>query len=436
MSDFNRVLVLGTGPVGIQMALLFKKYLNSYIAIAGRESVRSAFIFTAMKESNQEIEVTIQNENHRRLEGRCKIDQAFHGYAAVQGEWDTLLLAVTTDSYIEVLSQLNVQLLRKVRCLLLISPTFGSNIVVKQYMKEIHSSPEVISFSTYLGDTRWHQGKPSNRVKTTGVKKKLYAGSSSLPSANVDKLHELYSHVGITLEVMRSPIEAESRNISLYVHPPLFMNEFSLKVVFHEVDSKKFVYKLFPEGPITPQLIRDMRRYWQEISSLLEKMKLQRLNLLKFMTNDNYPVRTESISRQDLADFIHLDSIHQEYLLYVRYASLLIDPFSEPDHEGKYFDFSAVPINTMFVNKDGYWEIPRMPKEDYYRIKIIQGIARFADSETPTLDRFIDTYERKLEETVLRLDGQPLSQAFTVQSFDEDLQRISSEFNDQEGIKC
>lgn len=41
MDNFNRVLILGTGPVSIQIALLLKVYLKSKVGIAGRSSVRS-----------------------------------------------------------------------------------------------------------------------------------------------------------------------------------------------------------------------------------------------------------------------------------------------------------------------------------------------------------------------------------------------------------
>lgn len=428
VGDFNRVLVLGTGPVSIQMAVLFKTYLKSRIGIAGRESVRSAPFFSALNENNQWINAAVQNDKHRRLEGRCQLDHVFHGYAGITGEWDTLILAVTTDAYIEILKQIDDQILRQARCMVLISPTLGSNSLVRHYLKEIQSDLEVISFSTYLGDTRWIQELPSNQVKTTGVKKKIYAGSSRLPSANIGRLRELYGYLGIALHVMNSPIEAESRNISLYVHPPLFMNDFSLSVIFKEEDAKKYVYKLYPEGPITYQLIRDMRSYWKEISIMLEKMKLSSVNLLKFMTDDNYPVRPESLSRHDIDHFTSLAPIHQEYLLYVRYASLLIDPFSQPDQEGRYFDFSAVPIRQIHVNKEGEWDIPRMPKEDYYRVKIIQGMARMTGTGTPTLDKFIATYESKIADSLQQLKGERLSEAFLIQSFEEDWRRIGEEF--------
>ncbi len=68
-----------------------------------------------------------------------------------------------------------------------------------------------------------------------------------------------------------------------------------------------------------------------------------------------------------------------------------------------------------------------MPKEDYYRLKIIQGIAKYLDSSCPTIDNFIATYELKLEEADQALHGELLSNAFVVQSFEEDLKMICSE---------
>ncbi|MMZ54943.1 hypothetical protein D1872_167780 [compost metagenome] len=435
MSDFKRVLILGTGPTSIQLAVMLKNHLNCCIGIVGRESVRSEPFFVALKQSNQRIRVDIQNEKHRQMEGECFIDHVYHGYGTITGEWDTVILSVTTDAYIEVLKQINDQLLKQVRCMVLISPTFGSNSLILHYMNSIQSSAEIISFSTYLGDTRWMSGEPSNHVITTGVKKKVFIGSSNDESQNIEKLCALYERLGITLETMSCPIEAETRNISLYVHPPLFMNDFSLSVIFGESAVRKYVYKMFPEGPITQYLIRDMLAEWKEITNIIEKLNMTGVNLLQFMVDDNYPVRLESLSRHDIDNFIHLETIHQEYLLYIRYTSLLIDPFSEPDQGGKYFDFSAVPIRQMFVNREGYWDIPRMPKEDYYRIKIIQGIARYVDSSCPTIDKFIAAYERKIEDAAQALQGELLSDAFVVQNFEEDLKMICSEIGKRIGSK-
>ncbi|MFC9711836.1 opine metallophore biosynthesis dehydrogenase [Paenibacillus sp. NPDC056933] len=426
MSGFQKILLLGTGPVSIQLAVMLKKQLNCRVGVVGRESVRSESFFEAIRQSDGFIGASIQNEKHRPLAGECFIDQVFKGYETIEGEWDTLIFAVTTDAYIDVLKQMNEHFIKQVKCIILVSPTFGSNMLVSQYVRQLHADTEVISFSTYLGDTRWVLDQPSNHVITTGVKKKVYIGSTSTPSEHVDRLCKMYEPLGIALEVMPSAIEAETRNISLYVHPPLFMNDFSLDAIFGVSDIRKYVYKIYPEGPVTQYLVRDMRAQWNEIMTITDRLRIKDVNLLQFMTDDNYPVRLESLSRQDIENFNQLQDLHQEYLLYIRYTSLLIDPFSEPNPEGKYFDFSAVPFRKMFINQDGYLDIPRMPKEDYYRIKIIQGIARHLVVHCPTIDTFIAKYEAKLQEVARIHPDQNLSDAFVVQSFAEDIRMICS----------
>ncbi|QOS80906.1 opine metallophore biosynthesis dehydrogenase [Paenibacillus sp. JNUCC31] len=424
MSGFQKILLLGTGPVSIQLAVMLKKQLHCRVGVVGRESVRSESFFEAIRQSDGFIGASIQNEKHRPLAGECFIDQVFKGYETIEGEWDTLIFAVTTDAYIDVLKQMNEHFIKQVKCIILVSPTFGSNMLVSQYVRQLHADTEVVSFSTYLGDTRWMLDQPSNHVLTTGVKKKVYIGSTSTPSEHVDRLCRMSEQLGIALEVMPSPIEAETRNISLYVHPPLFMNDFSLDAIFGVSDIRKYVYKIYPEGPVTQYLVRDMRTQWNEIMTITDRLRIKGVNLLQFMTDDNYPVRLESLSRQDIENFNQLQDLHQEYLLYIRYTSLLIDPFSEPNPEGKYFDFSAVPFRKMFINQDGYLDIPRMPKEDYYRIKIIQGIARHLEVHCPTIDMFIANYEAKLQEVARAHPDQNLSAAFVIQSFNEDIRMI------------
>ncbi|WP_454191079.1 opine metallophore biosynthesis dehydrogenase [Paenibacillus sp. Marseille-Q7038] len=424
MNRFQKVLLLGTGPTSIQLAVTLKNHFNCSIGIVGRESIRSSHFYTALGQSDQLIRASIQNEKHQPLAGECFVDQVFKGYDTIQGEWDTLIFSVTTDAYIETLKKTSKNFIKQAKCVVLISPTFGSNRLISHYLSGLNADVEVISFSTYLGDTRWMHENPSNHVITTGVKKKVYIGSTKYRSEYVRGLCQMYKQLGIAVEVMDSPMAAETRNISLYVHPPLFMNDFSLDAIFGESDIQKYVYKIFPEGPVTQYLIRDMLAQWKEMMSITDRLHIEGVNLLQFMTDDNYPVRSESLSRQDIDNFNHLQTIHQEYLLYIRYTSLLIDPFSEPDLKGKYFDFSAVPFRRIFVNQDGYLDIPRMPKEDYYRIKIIQGVARHVNVSCPTIDKFITTYERKLQEVAHAHPDRDLSDAFVIQSFEEDIRMI------------
>lgn len=427
MTYFKRVLLLGTGPTAIQLAVNLKNYLNSKVAIAGRESLRSNMFYEAVIQQQLAIKVHIQNPQHQSVAEECMLDDLFKGYHTISGDWDTVVLSVTTDAYMDVLSQIDSQVLKKVKCFLLISPTFGSNHLIRNYLKQISSCAEVISFSTYYGDTRWLQDVPSNEVITTGVKKTIYIGSDGTKMDRLAKLSELFYQLGIELKVLATPLEAETRNISLYVHPALFMNDFSLKAIFDEQTITKYVYKLYPEGPITYTMIRHLLNYWKEMMEIVKQVNIQPLNLLKFMVDDNYPLQSASIARQDIENFSKLESIHQEYLLYIRYASLLIDPFSKPTQEGKYFDFSAVPLRRIFMNHQGEWDIPRMPKEDYYRVKIIQGIAKALRLESPTIDLFIQTYEEKLQQMVASSLNRSYSEAFQVKSFSQDIEMICKE---------
>ncbi|MFD0588731.1 opine metallophore biosynthesis dehydrogenase [Paenibacillus sp. GCM10027627] len=427
MHLLRKVLVAGTGPAAVQLAVLLKRWRGSQIGIAGRRSVRSAPFFHALRESGGTIAV---NTNHPKLsafQGEYRIDSEFDNFDSVQGEWDTLILSVTADAYITVLEQLRPELLRGLRCIALLSPTFGSNALVSHYLREQGCAAEVISFSTYLGDTRRSSEAPPNRVLTTAVKRKVYAGAAGEGGASLEMFQRLYEDAGIALIALDSALAAETRNISLYVHPPLFMNDFSLGVIFGKPDVPTFVYKLFPEGPITITLIQEMLEQWKEISAIVEKLNLCKINLLQFMVDDNYPIRPESLPRESIDDFLELAPIHQQYALYVRYASLLIDPYSEPDQDGRYFDFSAVPIRSVFVNHEGAWDIPRMPKEDDYRLKMIQGVAHAAGVPCPTIDKFVSRYERHLINAIGALQDSPRSEAFTPQSFDRDSRRICAE---------
>jgi hypothetical protein len=429
MNDFGRVLIAGTGPTSVQLAVLVKNHLRCAVGIAGRESHRSETFFSALKRSGGVLRVDVQNSKHHELAGECEVDEVFRRYESVTGEWRTLVLTVTADAYVAVLDRLDRRVLQQLGCVVLVSPTFGSNSLVQNYLRRQGANAEVVSFSSYLGDTRWWDRSPSHHVLTAGVKRKVYLGSSNGRSGDVDGLCGLHEQLGIAVDVMDRPVEAESRNISLYVHPPLFMNELSLNAVFVEPQPTKYVYKLFPEGPITPSLIHDMVALWKELTALVTKMGATGVNLLRFMVEDSYPVRPESVRPEDIDRFERLPVIHQEYLVYVRYASLLVDPFSEPDENGRYFDFSAIPIRPIFVDSAGQWDVPRMPKEDYYRTKIIQGVARHLGSPCPTIDTLLTNYEEKLTSATRARPGERFSDAFLVQDFDDDLSMIRAEIS-------
>ncbi|GAB3453622.1 opine metallophore biosynthesis dehydrogenase [Actinophytocola sediminis] len=422
--DVDRVLIAGTGPAAVQLAVALTNRLGCVVGIAGRESVRADAFFSGLRDSHGRIRVDVQSAKDRAAEGECVVDDLFRGYRSVTGRWHTLVLAVTADAYTQVVRQLEHRVLEQVRCVVLVSPTVGSSGLVRRLLLGHGVDAEVISLSSYLGATRWRDGGPSPRVVTAAVKKRLYVGSSRGRSDNLDALCELHRRLGVATPVMAGPMAAETRNISLYVHPALFMNDITLDAVFAESGPVKYVYKLVPEGPITPALISELVSQWKELTSMVGRLGIPGVNLLRFMVEDSYPVREESVARRDIERFERLPTIHQEYLVYVRYASLLVDPFSEPDADGRYFDFSAVPIRRAFVDRAGRWDVPRMPNEDYYRTKIIQGVGRHLGVPCPTIDRFIARYERALDEAAMARAGTPVSAAFSVRDFRADLELI------------
>ncbi|GAA1852778.1 opine metallophore biosynthesis dehydrogenase [Myceligenerans crystallogenes] len=423
MSDLGRILIAGTGPTAVQTAVLAGR-LPGAVGVAGRESARADSFFAALADAGGVLRAEVQNEQHRALAGRCRVREVFRGYGTVTGEWDTLILTVTADAYVPVLGQLDRRVLARLGRIVLTSPTLGSAALVREYARRLGADPEVISFSSYLGDTRTPGGTPGATVLTAGVKRRIYAASTTPSSSALERLRALHASAGVHVEVLGGPVEAESRNISLYVHPALFMNDVALRAVFRPSGPPRYVYKLFPEGPVTPSLVRTMVAQWRELTDVVVALGGAGVNLLAFMLDDSYPVRPESIGPDDVARFEELPAVHQEYLVYVRYASLLIDPFSEPDGDGRYFDFSAVPIRPVFRSETGEWDVPRMPREDYYRTKVIQGLARQLGVACPTIDGLLAAYEDELRRAPGERAGEPLSAAFVVQDFGTDLDII------------
>ncbi|MNO69556.1 hypothetical protein D3C76_604120 [compost metagenome] len=425
MKILERVLILGTGSAAVQIAVNLKNNLGCCIGIAGRGSARSQTFFAELSENNYKLCAHVQNEEHHLMAGECVIDHAYAGYGAVNGEWDTLIASITNDAYIRVLEQLDIEILKHVKCMVLVSPTIGSHRLVSHFLQQSGCTAEVISLSTYYAATK---GKSSSiEVLTKGVKKKIYLGSTNKNSEAVLRFIDWLGLLGIAAELTGDPFAAESRNISIYVHSPIFMNEYALDYIFGEDETVKYAYKFYPEGPITQYVIHDLLMQWEEITGILNGFNVERFNLLQFMNDDNYPVRSESLSREDIHNFTLFSAIKQQYLLYIRYASLLIDPFSVPDANGRYFDFSSVPIQRVYQNEAGYWCVPRIPNEDYYRLKILQGIARNLAIRTPTIDKMINLYEHKLKLFAMTHRGCLLSDDFTLKNLDEEVTIICHE---------
>lgn len=426
----DRVLILGTGAVAVQIAVNLKNKLDCIIGIAGRSSLRSKKFFTELFENKNMMYAKVQNSNHNRIAGECLVDYSFMGYHTITGEWDTVVLSITNDAYIDVLKHIDNSIMKYVRSIILVTPAIGSNKLISEYLRQTKYNAKVISLSTYYASTR--ECDSSVKVLTHGVKKKIYIGSEHEETDIFGILSDFFQQLGITTEISRNAYEAESRNISIYVHPPLFMNGYALDIIFGLYNTVKYAYKFYPEGPITQYAIHDMINQWKEISEILTYFNVDSFNLLHFMNDDNYPVMAQSLSRDDIENFPCFDQIKQEYLVYIRYTSLLIDPFSIPDEKGRYFDFSAVPILKVYQDKEGYWRMPRIPKEDYYRLKLLKGMADTTGTPTPVIDKFISTYEKKLCAFKQTHADSLLSDDFIIRDYSDEISTICAKFEMQD----
>lgn len=101
-----------------------------------------------------------------------------------------------------------------------------------------------------------------------------------------------------------------------------------------------------------------------------------------------------------LTYFLRGVHVTQEYLLFKGYSSILIDPFSKPDHNGKYFDFSSVPYKQVYKDQNGKWILPRIPLEDYKKLKLIYGIAQKVNIPMKQTLKLIKYFEKRLNEFI------------------------------------
>lgn len=395
-TPFGSTLIIGAGPAGIHAAVNWSK-MSRCVGLLNRKGKHSQKVNEALENNHFQLDCEVQVSGHQHISSRATVECFYDGYDELADLWDTIVIATPSDCYAQVIIELQRSALRNVKQVILLSPGLGSNAWVQHLWKDARGQIEVISFSTYYAASKFSPA--SQKVLKTvvkGIKRKVWIASSQAASSMSFVIKELVESLGIQCVVVHSPLEAECRSITTYVHPPFFMSEFSLHEIFREERSRKHMYKLYPEGPITPHAIHVMVQLWKEISHVLDGLHINSFNLLKFLNDDNYPVHEMSISRASIENFQNAEQITQEYLLYTRYASLLIDPFSIPNEQGKYFDFSAVPYKQVSLDEHGFWIIPRVPYEDYKKLLLIRELGQLMGILLPQTQHLITQFENKL----------------------------------------
>ncbi|GIQ68374.1 opine metallophore biosynthesis dehydrogenase [Xylanibacillus composti] len=392
---FGNTLIIGAGPAGIHAAVSWSRVSNR-IGLLNREGEHARQVRKLLADADFHVQCDVLVSGKEQLSGSAKIHRYYEGYQELDPDWDTVLLCTPSDHYGRILGEWPGEMRRKVKQLILLSPGIGSNALVQSLLGEHAQRIEVVSLSTYYAASKFMNARAPLTSVVKGIKRKIRLASGRRERSVCIAVSELIQTLGVQCEIVDTPLEAESHSITTYVHPPLFMNTFSLNEIFSLSKSSKYMYKLYPEGPITPHVMRSMVHLWKEVSRVLQKLEIQPVNLLKFLNDDNYPVHEQSISRAQIEEFPSMDAVMQEYLLYVRYSSLLIDPFSAPDEQGRYYDFSAVPYRQVVLDRDGCWQIPRVPHEDYYKLKVLCEVAIRLEVPMPQARSLIEQYRNKL----------------------------------------
>ncbi|MFF2155218.1 opine metallophore biosynthesis dehydrogenase [Paenibacillus chitinolyticus] len=403
VSPLGNTLIVGAGPAGVHIAVDVGRGWCARLGLANRKGAHSTRILNELSVQGYTLSSVIEIQSKRHLTGEVRLDDYYDGFDGIDDRWQTVILCTPSDSYSDVIGALRLENLSQVKRIVLLSPGIGSNLLVQSLVRSVGSDIEIISLSTYYGASRFAFEAGQSTVLRSivrGLKRKVTAGSSKPDSRTISDIKRFIESLGIQFESVSHPAAAESRSITTYVHPAFFINEFSMSEIFSRTPSRKYMYKLYPEGPITPQAIKSMLLLWKEIGELVTRLHAEPINLLKFLNDDNYPVHETTLSREDIEGFTQADPVKQEYLLYIRYASILIDPFAEPDEQGRYPDFSAFPYKQISKDSEGKWIIPRVPYEDYKKIKLVERLGKKLNLSMPQTSAFIAQFESKLSSFV------------------------------------
>ncbi|MGR5558885.1 opine metallophore biosynthesis dehydrogenase [Vibrio fortis] len=396
--SLGKVLIVGSGPAAFQTAKVIKNQCEQ-LGLVNRSSERWQQMYKSLHNQST-AHVIAAKPSLESLAGEVTFNAVFKNLREIDGQWETLVLVTPSHAYSDVLLALPKSYLSSVKMVVLISSLFGAHKIVKGFFAVLNLSPNVLVFSNYFAATKFITGQTGVRVLTKAVKKRLYAYSSQAECAVLAALTQTLADVGVDVVELKNGFSVEGRNIISFVHPAFFITPFSLDHILSETKEVKYMYKLFPEGPITPETIHTLVELWRDITRLMLHFDGTPFNLLQFLNDDNYPVHPETIRRSQIEQFMSLAPREQEYLVYVRYSAILIDPFSKPDANGCYFNFSAVPYAKGKV-EEGKLTLPRIPKEDIQTLYWLQVLSRAHGIVLPSVARVLRIFESWLEKSQL-----------------------------------
>ncbi|HCD1613622.1 opine metallophore biosynthesis dehydrogenase [Serratia sp. CY81684] len=409
MNNAFPTLILGAGPAAIQLAADIKATANARIGLYNRPSEKGRRLKQHLAHTPSLWLTGAGKAQRTQDDAQVTIDRYYDDLSLVGGDWHRLILAVPADQYHDVLRQVPWAALPQLRSLILLSPSIGSGLMAQSLLQDAgQSHVEVISLSSYYADTKYQNADQPYRAYTKAFKQRIYlAGAGARPDcAELDWLCSLLARHGIDAQRCDSLLAAERFSITNYVHPPLALADTTLQAIFQPQGPIQYLYKTHPEGPLCPEAIADMLALSQDYQQLLNRLGIEAINLLRFLNDDNYPVPPRMVSRRWIDQFPQLAPTEQCYALFTRYTALLVDPYSEPDAQGRYYDFSAVRVARVFQDAQGRWRLPRVPQEDVRKLRVLVLLAQRLDVEMPAAQRLLARFQQALQRFVTRIGAE------------------------------
>lgn len=422
MNNAFPTLILGAGPAAIQLAADIKTAGNARIGLYNRPSEKGRRLKQHLAHTPCLWLTGAGKAQRTQDDAQVTIDRYCDDLALVGGDWRRLILAVPADQYHDVLRQVPWAALPQLRSLILLSPSIGSGLMAQSLLQEAgQSHVEVISLSSYYADTKYQNAEQPYRAYTKAFKQRIYLAGAGTRSdcAELDWLCSLLARHGIDAQRCNSLLAAERFSITNYVHPPLALAETTLQAIFQPQAPIQYLYKTHPEGPICPEAIADMLALSQDYQQLLNRLGIEAINLLRFLNDDNYPVPPRMVSRRWIDQFPQLAPTEQCYALFTRYTALLVDPYSEPDAQGRYYDFSAVRVARVFQDAQGRWRLPRVPQEDVRKLRVLVLLAQRLDVEMPAAQRLLARFQQALQHFVTRIGAEHCHRSLLDDTCDE-----------------
>ncbi|ALD47143.1 TPA: opine metallophore biosynthesis dehydrogenase [Serratia marcescens] len=422
MNNAFPTLILGAGPAAIQLAADIKAAGNARIGLYNRPSEKGRRLKQHLAHTPSLWLTGAGKAQRTQDDAQVTIDRYCDDLALVGGDWRRLILAVPADQYHDVLQQVPWAALPQLRSLILLSPSIGSGLMAQSLLQEAgQSHVEVISLSSYYADTKYQNAEQPYRAYTKAFKQRIYLAGAGARSdcAELDWLCSLLARHGIDAQRCDSLLAAERFSITNYVHPPLALAETTLQAIFQPQAPIQYLYKTHPEGPICPEAIADMLALSQDYQQLLNRLGIEAINLLRFLNDDNYPVPPRMVSRRWIDQFPQLAPTEQCYALFTRYTALLVDPYSEPDAQGRYYDFSAVRVARVFQDAQGRWRLPRVPQEDVRKLRVLVLLAQRLDVEMPAAQRLLARFQQALQHFVTRIGAEHCHRSLLDDTCDE-----------------